>query len=83
MDLQSIKEQIAGLSLYDVKAAVRKAQNGNKWFCPVHPLGCVMANTVLCSVVMNYTEMEAKVSSRLQLFLSSSWARVPKHLASI
>ncbi|KAI5781775.1 ENTH domain-containing protein [Peziza echinospora] len=39
MDLQAIKDQIAGLSLYDVKAAVRKAQN----------------------VVMNYTEMEAKV----------------------
>ncbi|KAF8420379.1 hypothetical protein EV426DRAFT_612163 [Tirmania nivea] len=39
MDFQSLKEQIAGISLYDVKAAVRKAQN----------------------VVMNYTEMEAKV----------------------
>ena len=28
MDFQSLKEQIAGISLYDVKAAVRKAQNG-------------------------------------------------------
>lgn len=39
MDLQSLKDSLAGISLYDVKAAVRKAQN----------------------VVMNYTEMEAKV----------------------
>ncbi|KAF8463158.1 hypothetical protein BDZ91DRAFT_732587 [Kalaharituber pfeilii] len=39
MDFQSLKEQISNITLYDVKAAVRKAQN----------------------VVMNYTEMEAKV----------------------
>ena len=28
MDFGSLKEQIANISLYDVKAAVRKAQNG-------------------------------------------------------
>ena len=28
MDLNSIKDQVAGLSLYDIKAGVRKVQNG-------------------------------------------------------
>lgn len=28
MDFNSLKEQVAGLSLYDVKAGIRKVQNG-------------------------------------------------------
>ena len=28
MDLNSLKDQVAGLSLYDIKAGVRKVQNG-------------------------------------------------------
>lgn len=28
MNLDSLKDAVAGISLYDVKAAVRKAQNG-------------------------------------------------------
>ena len=60
MDFQSLKEQIAGISLYDVKAAVRKAQNG-KTLSPFHTLGKVLFLTKFVTVVMNYTEMEAKV----------------------
>ncbi|RPA80821.1 ENTH-domain-containing protein [Ascobolus immersus RN42] len=39
MNIESLRDAVSSISLYDVKAAVRKAQN----------------------VVMNYTEMEAKV----------------------
>ena len=30
MDLNSLKDQVAGLSLYDIKAGVRKVQNGKR-----------------------------------------------------
>jgi epsin len=40
LSLDSLKDQVSNLSLYDLKAGVRKVQNA----------------------VMNYTEMEAKVS---------------------
>lgn len=46
LSLDSLKEQVSNLSLYDIKAGVRKVQNA----------------------VMNYTEMEAKVSPNTPAF---------------
>lgn len=61
MDLNSLKDTVAGLSLYDLKAGVRKVQNGTSrphWNrAPHHHRH---ANTPW-TAVMNYTEMEAKV----------------------
>lgn len=47
ISVDSVKNTLSNLSLYDIKAAARKAQN----------------------VVMNYTEMEAKVHSPKNLFI--------------
>jgi epsin len=59
MDLNSLKEQVSNLTLYDIKAGVRKVQNGMadpvRWFL----LLAQKLNKV--PAVMNYTEMEAKV----------------------
>jgi epsin len=56
MDLASLKEAAANLSLYDIKAGVRKVQNGKiTQSRPVRTL------TDGFAAVMNYTEMEAKV----------------------
>ena len=55
MDLNSLKDQVSSLTLYDLKAGVRKVQNGE---CSV----LLLANLRSCvAAVMNYTEMEAKV----------------------
>lgn len=61
MDFNDIKSQVSNLTLYDLKAGFRKAQNGSS--------GASMPSSVLANhnpAVMNYTEMEAKVGrSRL------------------
>lgn len=57
MDLNSLKDQVSNLTLYDLKAGVRKVQNGKLTFEArswIELIGLVTA-------VMNYTEMEAKV----------------------
>lgn len=59
MDLNSLKDQVSNLTLYDIKAGVRKVQNGmcdlvQRFQLLEHKLRNVPA-------VMNYTEMEAKV----------------------
>ena len=59
MDFASIKDQLSNLSLYDVKAAVRKAQNGTVWLNRNVEKG--RANVLVLVVVMNFTDMEAKV----------------------
>jgi hypothetical protein len=57
MDLSSLKEQVSNLTLYDLKAGVRKVQNGTlNWEYNVFLL-----LIALLKAVMNYTEMEAKV----------------------
>lgn len=58
MDLNSIKDQVSNLTLYDLKAGVRKVQNGESapgW----NYAGRAEADRGIA--VMNYTEMEAKV----------------------
>lgn len=58
MDLNSLKDSISNLTLYDVKAGVRKVQNGTLTM-PLLLLLLLLAN--FTTAVMNYTEMEAKV----------------------
>lgn len=57
MDLNSLKDQVSNLTLYDLKAGVRKVQNGES------TIGITAEATADMSLlaVMNYTEMEAKV----------------------
>jgi epsin len=58
LSLEGLKEQVSNLSLYDLKAGVRKVQNGAYH----HFLPALAATlTFLFIAVMNYTEMEAKV----------------------
>lgn len=73
MNLDNLRDTIQNISLYDVKAAVRKAQNGelsssSPTFAPMPGQECFIlnfqwatVNEVARIVVMNYTEMEAKV----------------------
>lgn len=58
MDLNDIKNSVSNLTLYDLKAGFRKAQNGT--FLLREP--CLAFLTIIIAV-MNYTEMEAKVCS--------------------
>ena len=57
MDLNNIKDQVSNLTLYDLKAGVRKVQNGMD---PQFPNGRSLAKHCALAV-MNYTEMESKV----------------------
>lgn len=57
MDLASLKEAASNLTLYDIKAGVRKVQNGK---AQCRQLAASMF-TDRYIAVMNYTEMEAKV----------------------
>ena len=61
MDLDNIKSQVANLTLYDVKAGWRKAQNGKPSARSVFPTERDRRTNTLYAAVMNYTEMEAKV----------------------
>lgn len=56
LDLNSLKEAAANLSLYDLKAGVRKVQNGQS-----KPPFLLRRIPNKCIAVMNFTEMEAKV----------------------
>ena len=62
MDLSSLKEQVSNLTLYDLKAGVRKVQNGK----PKVRYICLLKYSLPNLAVMNYTEMEAKVTLRFQ-----------------
>lgn len=57
MDLNNLKDQVSNLTLYDLKAGVRKVQNGIQ-SCPFQTSQQADNNAI---AVMNYTEMEAKV----------------------
>lgn len=79
--MDALRSAIENVSLYDVKAAVRKAQNGEsavavRWRTPEPYRGASLAELASAgggnrfgnrqmltavTVVMNYTEMEAKV----------------------
>ena len=58
MDLNSIRDQVSNLTLYDLKAGVRKVQNGE--LMPQIEVLDVEAHKRFIAV-MNYTEMESKV----------------------
>jgi hypothetical protein len=70
MDMNSIKDQVSNLTLYDLKAGVRKVQNGTSIYfqllpkqlkapvCLISPINCADRSVI---AVMNYTEMESKV----------------------
>lgn len=57
MDLNSLKDQVSNLTLYDLKAGVRKVQNGEYTI----PTTAEATADMSLLAVMNYTEMEAKV----------------------
>ena len=66
------------MTMYDVKAGVRKVQNG-LFFPSARPLRgdattlLKMVNRFICAVaMMNYTEMEAKVSDPMDYALKWS-----------
>ncbi|MCJ1281144.1 Epsin-3, clathrin recruitment and traffic between the Golgi and endosome [Xylographa opegraphella] len=61
MDLNYIKDSVANLSLYDLKAGVRKVQNGMLVVAESENRGKVRPLILVRIAVMNYTEMEAKV----------------------
>lgn len=58
MDLNSIRDQVSNLTLYDLKAGVRKVQNGE--LMPQMEILNLEAHKRF-TAVMNYTEMESKV----------------------
>lgn len=75
MNFDSLKDQVSNLTLYDIKAGVRKVQNGTLVVLPkkadcysaiciaaalLQIYGSGVADSI--TAVMNYTEMEAKVS---------------------
>lgn len=72
MDLNNLKQTVSNLTLYDIKAGVRKMQNGRSaqngpWFS-------FFADSEIA--VMNYTEMEAKVRLRSTRRATRVWRRV-------
>lgn len=40
MDLNSLKDQVSNLTLYDLKAGVRKVQNGKGFLCVLPTISC-------------------------------------------
>jgi epsin len=60
MDFNSLKDQVSNLTLYDIKAGVRKVQNGT-FQTAIAPFVIPCSSFWNCIAVMNYTEMEAKV----------------------
>ena len=62
MDFSSLKDQVSNLTMYDLKAGVRKVQNGEtpSGWCRNISRFWIDAYEH-CTAVMNYTEMEAKV----------------------
>lgn len=70
MDFSKLQDQVSNLTLYDIKAGVRKVQNGKLGPCSLAYVA--VSRSVACAIpencvdrsvtaVMNYTEMEAKV----------------------
>lgn len=57
MDLNDIKNSVSNLTLYDLKAGFRKAQNGMRAISS----DIVLQALIIRTAVMNYTDMEAKV----------------------
>lgn len=66
MDFNSLRDQVSNLTLYDLKAGVRKVQNGTTCTLQEYnkPLVRNKADNDFLAV-MNYTEMEAKVGTVL------------------
>ena len=60
MDFSSLKDQVTNLSLYDIKAGVRKVQNGKSLSLDMVDSTKKPAESCLFIAVMNYTEMESK-----------------------
>jgi hypothetical protein len=70
MDLSNLKEQVSNLTLYDLKAGVRKVQNGKSRIMyrlalyanpPIAARYTKSVRMLMILAVMNYTEMESKV----------------------
>ena len=61
MNFDNLKDQVSNLTLYDLKAGVRKVQNGKPLLKTPRMRWKTWKLTVVYSAVMNYTEMEAKV----------------------
>lgn len=58
---------MANISLYDIKAGVRKVQNGERSIaCARLTIIADLLTPESPTAVMNYTEMEAKVATHLQ-----------------
>ena len=66
MDFASLKDQVTNLSLYDLKAGVRKVQNGKLSRTEGGNGRNGQFAYYLIVAVMNYTEMEAKVRRSLE-----------------
>lgn len=76
--MDSLKEQVSNLTLYDIKAGVRKVQNGKpSRVAYLLILWYVFVNELLSTAVMNYTEMESKVC-RCRCSLSSVPPPIPE-----
>ena len=79
MDFASLKDQVANLSLYDLKAGVRKVQNGKVILKNrLYILSRMSPLIPLLIAVMNYTEMEAKVIPTLlsECEMLTTWFKV-------
>lgn len=76
MNFDSLKDQVSNLTLYDLKAGVRKVQNGEPLYDSWDAVLDIEAY-VLCPAVMNYTEMESKVPSFDRSARQSSSPRLP------
>lgn len=68
MDLNNLKDQVSNLTLYDLKAGVRKVQNGK----PAIGATAEARADMPFLAVMNYTEMEAKVGIGNAKFIESA-----------
>lgn len=68
MDLNDLKNTVSNLTLYDLKAGFRKAQNG---ICQTIKQDCAPILMRMIAV-MNYTEMEAKVCSASSVDVGST-----------
>ena len=64
MDLNNLRDTVSNLTLYDIKAGVRKVQNG-KQRDATDGCGFERRLTMFLTAVMNYTEMESKVHPAL------------------
>ena len=61
MDFNTLRDQVSNLTIYDLKAGVRKVQNGQLSRSDLFPFRPLLFQLTRCIAVMNFTEMEAKV----------------------